>query len=86
MSHIRAVFIGQGPSGLPVDRTVNVFHFAGAGTFIADADDALARLTNFYLTLGSGQTNPIGSYLAAWVDRAAQIGRASCRERVYGPV
>lgn len=73
MTNIRAMFVGQGVSGLPEDRIVNVFHFVGTGAYEADAANAAGRVINFYNGLASGQTNPVGSYLSSWVNRTAEV-------------
>lgn len=73
MTNIRAMFVGQGSSGLPEDRVVNVFHFVGSSTYEADAATATTRVIGFYNSLASGQTNAIGGYLSSWVNRTAQI-------------
>jgi hypothetical protein len=71
MSHIRVVFTGQGPSGLPVDRTVNVWHFEGPGSYVEDVDNAISLMNAFYTQISSTQVNPIGYFLSPWVARAA---------------
>lgn len=73
MTNIRAMFVGQGASGLPEDRIVNVFHFVGGGTYAADAATATTRVIGFYNGLGSGQTNAVGGYLSSWVNRTAEV-------------
>lgn len=73
MTNIRAMFVGQGSSGLPEDRIVNVFHFVGGGTYSADAATAVTKVAEFYNGLGVGQTNSIAGYLSSWVNRTAEI-------------
>lgn len=76
MAKIRAMFVGHGPSNLPEDRVVNVFHFDNATDYPAHADLVSGALDTIY-TLGpeaiTDLTNPIGAYLSPWVQRGAEI-------------
>lgn len=72
MSHIRVMFIGHGPSNLPVDRVINVFHFIGPGLYAADQPNAELAVAGFYNT-GTGQSTTIGSWLSPWVQRSAEM-------------
>lgn len=67
------MFIGQGASGLPEDRAVNVFHFVGTAAYAADGPSAAARVVTFYTGLTGAQVNPIGAYLSPWIQRAAEL-------------
>jgi hypothetical protein len=65
------MFVGQGPSGLPEDRVVNVFHFTSFlnyETFAPTVENAVAAFYN----LGSSPV-PLGAYLSVWVSRNAQV-------------
>lgn len=73
MTNIRVMFVGQGVSGLPEDRAVNVFHFVGGSDYASDAAVAITRVTTFYNGLASGQSNSIGSYLSPWINRDAEL-------------
>lgn len=73
MSHIRVVFTGQGPTGLPEDRVVNVFHFEGLSTYADDFDIAIARVANFYNVVAPAAVRAIGEYIAPWVSRDATL-------------
>lgn len=73
MTQIRVMFVGQGASGLPEDRAVNVFHFTGTGAYSSDGPAAAARVKTFYDTVTGAQVNPIGSYLSPWINRAAEL-------------
>lgn len=71
MSEVRIMFVGQGPSGLPEDRVVNVFHFVGAGTYDADRENFVDQVELFYN--GGTSPAPVASFISAWVSRAAQL-------------
>lgn len=66
------MFIGHGPSGLPEDRVINVFHFSGVGAYASLVDAALENVESFYNGT-TAQTNPLGYYLSAWVQRSAEL-------------
>lgn len=78
MTKIRVMFVGEGPSGLPADRIINVFHFWDAGAYddgkLLDAQFQVAR---FYGGVGGGvlptQGSPMGYYMSPWVKRDAQL-------------
>lgn len=72
MSHIRVMFIGHGPSNLPVDRIVNVFHFVGPGAYATDQPAAELAVARFYNDTTSA-TFSIGSWLSPWVNRSAEL-------------
>lgn len=72
-SEIRVMFVGHGPSGLPEDRVVNVFHFQGQGTYAEDVEDALSSIEGFYTGVQSGMGASLGSKLSPWVQRSAEL-------------
>jgi hypothetical protein len=76
MAQIRAMFVGHGPSGLPADRVVNTWHFENGDAYADHGDAVVAALKKFYAGIGgaiSGISAPIGSWLSAWVQRAAEL-------------
>lgn len=68
------MFIGHGPSNLPEDRIVNVFHFSTDGEYDDDRVTAHVAVDDFYT--GANIVQPIGAYLSAWVQRI-------CETRTY---
>jgi hypothetical protein len=76
MTNIRAMFIGQGPSGLPEDRVVNTFHFQSDLDFALGSLAVIGAVTDFYTGVGTSpnvQANTLSSYLSPWVSRTAEI-------------
>lgn len=73
MANVRVMFVGQGVSGLPEDRCVNVFHFSGSGTYEADSVGAAAKVNTFYTGVGGSQSTAIGSFLSPWIQRQAEL-------------
>lgn len=71
MAITRVMFVGHGPSNLPADRIVNVFHFLSEGTYPADVEEALDKVQQFYL--GARSTRPIAQWLSPWVQRDAEL-------------
>lgn len=66
MAVIRSVVEFAGPSGLPEDKVVNVFHFiVPVGPILAeDTADIAAALNRFYCATPAGGTGPIQGYMA----------------------
>lgn len=67
------MFVGQGVSGLPEDRAVNVFHFSGTGTYEADSTAAAAKVLDFYVGASGLQSTAISSFLSPWIQRTAEL-------------
>lgn len=72
MSHIRVMFIGHGPSNLPEDRVVNVFHFVGPGSYATDFNEAEVAVAEFFHSTVDA-THSIGGWLSPWVSREAEL-------------
>lgn len=66
------MFVGHGPSNLPSDRVINVFHFTGTTTYDADVLAAENAVLNFYQSLGPHSLT-LGNYMSPWVQRQAEI-------------
>jgi len=71
MATIRTMFVGHGPSNLPADRIVNVFHFNGPGSYAEELASAEGSVVDFYNA--SNTTRSIGQWLSPWVQRAAEL-------------
>jgi hypothetical protein len=71
MATVRAMSVLQGHSGLSRDVFVNTFYFVGAGTASEDQALAASAIAAFWEQVEGTQTNPMGAYISAWVDRAA---------------
>lgn len=65
------MFIGHGPSNLPADRVINVFHFSQSGTYAENVDACFDAVSDFYL--GTRATRPIAQWLSPWVQRDAEL-------------
>jgi hypothetical protein len=72
MANVRVMFVGHGPSNLPEDRVINVFHFVGSGAYAATAELALDNVEDFYLETFT-QTLGIASWLSPWIQRSAEL-------------
>lgn len=66
------MFVGHGPSNLPSDRIINVFHFTGTTNYEADVINAESAVLDFYQTLGP-HSFTLGNYLSPWIQRQAEI-------------
>lgn len=77
MGAVRVMFIGQGPSGLAIDRVVNTFHFWDAGARDpADVNACMNAVETFYTGVGgvgAAPSTPVGDWLSPWVDRDAEL-------------
>jgi len=71
VSNIRVMFVGHGPSNLPEDEVVNVFHFQKTGDYATNVGDTLTQVEAFYTAVYSGNT--VGQFLSPWVQRTAQL-------------
>lgn len=71
MAQLRCMFVGHGPSNLPEDRVVNVFHFDNAAIFSTHAAAVSNAVQNFYTTPYGG--DPVSAYISPWVQRAAEL-------------
>lgn len=71
MAIVRVMFVGHGPSNLPEDRIVNVFHFLAEGTYGEAEVRCRAKVADFYE--GANPIGAIGSYLSPWVQRAYEL-------------
>lgn len=71
MSIVRVMFVGHGPSNLPADRIVNVFHFVGPNDYETDSNLARIQVEGFYLDPNT--TRPIAQWLSPWVQRDAEF-------------
>jgi hypothetical protein len=75
MAFIRTMFVGHGPSNLPEDRVVNVFHFATSADYTISLPLVETAVVEFYNTV-AGSPAPakaVGSYLSPWVQRAVEL-------------
>lgn len=71
MSTVRVMFVGHGPSNLPADRVVNVFHFVGPNDYATDVVRCQNLVDAFFT---HAQANfAVGGYLSPWVQRAAEL-------------
>lgn len=70
-SIVRVMFVGHGPSNLPADRVINVFHFTGPNDYNTDEETCRAKVADFYE--GSNPTGAISGYLSPWVQRAYEL-------------
>lgn len=71
MSKIRVMFVGHGPSNLPEDNVVNVFHFFRGGAYEDNVGSTYLAVAAFYGTTYGG--NSVGQYLSPWVQRDAEL-------------
>lgn len=71
MAQIRCMFVGHGPSNLPEDRVVNVFHFQNANTYSAHSALVANAVSVFYSTPYGG--DPVSAYISPWVQRSAEL-------------
>lgn len=65
------MFIGHGPSNLPQDRIINVFHFTGTGAYADNTDACFDAVHDFYV--GARSTRPVAQWLSPWVQRSAEM-------------
>lgn len=72
MALIRAMFVGQGPSGLPEDQVVNTFHFTTA-LGRAEGHTAIVGVLQDFYNGEAGQFHSISEWLGAWISRTAEI-------------
>jgi hypothetical protein len=72
MAIVRVMFVGHGPSNLPEDRVINVFHFTHLSDYATAQPLCETAVATFYNGT-SGQTNPISAYLSPWVQRDAEM-------------
>lgn len=76
MAIMRAMFVGQGKSGLPEDRFVNTWHFSNTSVYEDHVDLVWPILSQFYSQSGGllgGMARSLGEWLSPWVDRAAEL-------------
>lgn len=76
MAIVRAMWVGQGATGLPEDRFVNTFHFENADAYGDHIDAIELMLANFYFEVGAEgppQTNAIGRYISPFVSRTSEF-------------
>lgn len=71
MSKIRVMFVGHGPSNLPEDHVVNVFHFFRGGAYADNVTSTIDAVADFYIDPYS--SNTVGQFLSPWVQRTAEL-------------
>lgn len=71
MSKIRVMFVGHGPSNLPEDHVVNVFHFFRGGAYADNVVSTVEAVDDFYNVAYSG--NKVSQYLSPWIQRDAEF-------------
>lgn len=71
MAKIRVMFQGHGPSNLPEDRVINVFHFVGLGTYEDELPSVFAAVEAFYNA--SNTTRELAAYQSPYIQRDAEL-------------
>lgn len=71
MSIHRVMFVGHGPSNLPEDRVINVFHFSQSGAYEDNVPACFDAVSDFYI--GARSTRPVAQWLSPWVQRDAEL-------------
>lgn len=71
-SKVRVMFVGHGPTNLPEDRVINVFHFESTDAYVVAAETCMDQVEGFYTDIQGGITS-LGFYLSPWVQRAAEL-------------